>query len=186
MTCLCQVFPTVLASIDDWCVSCCWTLKCNNSYYYKPEWAELIFWRDSLGKRLGKWLKNGRNSLCQLFFGFKLGMGKFLIVVDLESEGVYDALRYILPVWSPFCLSLLSSTSPPATSSMRDLLLVTVVFHLSAWTCPARRCFLPRFPYFTWSLGSSLLKLMTTLTHYMTVHSRLMHRQCVLWTGDVI
>lgn len=25
MTCLCQVFPTVLASTDDWCVSCCRT-----------------------------------------------------------------------------------------------------------------------------------------------------------------
>lgn len=107
-------------------------------------------------------------------------------MVDLESEGVYDAPCYILPVWSPFCLSLLSSTSPPATSSRRDLLLITVVFYLSAWTCPAGRCFLPRFPYFTSSLGSTLLKLMTTLTNCMTVHSRLMHRQCVLWTGDVI
>lgn len=77
MTCLCQVFPTVLASTDDWCVSCCRTLKRNNSYCYKPEWAELIFWRDSLGKRLGKRLKNGRHSPCQLFFGFKLGTRKF-------------------------------------------------------------------------------------------------------------
>lgn len=117
-------------------------------------------------------------------------------MVDLESEGVYDAPCYILPVWSPFCLSLLSSTSPPATSSRRDLLLITIVFHLSAWTCPAGQCllprfpyficFLPRFPYFTSSLGSTLLKLMTTLTNHMTVHSRLMHRQCVLWTGDVM
>lgn len=117
-------------------------------------------------------------------------------MVDLESEGVYDAPCYILPVWSPFCLSLLSSTSPPATSSRRDLLLITVVFYLSAWTCPAGRCFLPRFPYFTCllprfpyftsSLGSTLLKLMTTLTNRMTVHSRLMHRQCVLWMGDVM